>query len=109
MSRFSADPWSGQDEWLEDLRSLDIYTRRRIESHLLGEYQSSARGTGFEFFDHKKYQRGDDYRRIDWNATARLRHPFVKRFNDDKEINVWLLVDLSSSMYFQTAKATKSY
>lgn len=98
----------GTDDWLEQLRFVEIYTRKRILAHLFGEYESTVRGTGFEFFEHKRYQRGDDYRRIDWNATARLQHPYVKRFHADKEINVWLVGDLSSSMFFGSAERSKA-
>lgn len=96
------------DELLERLRFIEIYTRKRILAHLLGEYESSLKGTGFEFLEHKRYQRGDDYRRIDWNVTARLQYPFVKQFLAEKEVNVWLISDLSSSMYFGSAQLSKA-
>ena len=96
------------DDFSGELRFIEIYTKKRILAHLLGEYESSIVGTGLEFFEHKKYQRGDDYRRIDWNVTARSQYPYVKRFLADKEINVWLVGDLSSSMFFGSKARSKS-
>jgi uncharacterized protein (DUF58 family) len=95
------------DELLERLQFVEIYTRKRIQAHILGEYESSFKGTGFEFREHKRYQRGDDYRRIDCNVTSRFQYPYVKQFVADKEINVWLVCDLSSSMFFGSGQQSK--
>ena len=64
---------------MEELRYIEIYTRRAVRDHRVGDYRSPLRGRGFEFDQHKPYQQGDDYRQIDWNATARMRYPFVKK------------------------------
>ena len=76
----SQEDLKSSDELLERLQFVEIYTRKRIQAHVLGEYESSLKGTGFEFREHKKYQRGDDYRRIDCNVTARFQYPYVKQF-----------------------------
>ena len=108
MRRLQAhEPLLGDDE-LEQLRLVEIRTRRRIQAHIFGEYESPHKGTGFEFLEHKKYQPGDDYRRIDWNVTSRLQYPYVKQFVAEKEVNVWLVTDLSSSMFCGSSERTKS-
>ncbi|MCH8819779.1 MAG: DUF58 domain-containing protein [Acidobacteria bacterium] len=108
MSRLQAHEPSLEEDELEQLRLLEICTRRRIQAHIFGEYESPRKGTGFEFQEHKRYQLGDDYRRIDWNVTARLQYPYVKQFVAEKEVNVWLVTDLSSSMFFGSSERTKS-
>ncbi|MBI4444874.1 MAG: DUF58 domain-containing protein [Acidobacteria bacterium] len=98
-----------EHEFLERLRYVEIVTRRRIQAHLIGESESSVTGPGLDFRDHKLYQKGDDYRRIDWNATSRFSQPLVKRYFGDKEITAWLILDLSSSMYFRTGFGGKVF
>ncbi len=100
-------PALGEEE-LQQLRLIEIYTRKRIQAHIFGDYESPRKGIGFEFQEHKRYQPGDDYRRIDWNVTSRLQYPYVKQFVAEKEVNVWLLTDLSSSMFFGSSQRTKS-
>ncbi len=99
---------SPQEDFHEQLRLIELYTRKRIQAHIFGEYESPHKGTGFEFREHKRYQLGDDYRRIDWNVTSRLQYPYVKQFVAEKEVNVWLVADLSSSMFFGSSGRTKS-
>ena len=94
-------------ESLEHLQKLEIYTKKRIQAHLFGEYESSQKGLGFEFVEHRRYRRGEDYRRIDWNVTSRFQFPYVKIYAADKEIQVWLLTDLSSSMSFGSGTKSK--
>ncbi|MEE8348642.1 MAG: DUF58 domain-containing protein [Acidobacteriota bacterium] len=108
MGSLKTDSLPLEEDQLEQLRLIEIYTRRRIQAHSFGDYESPHKGTGFEFREHKRYQLGDDYRRIDWNVTSRLQYPYVKQFVAEKEVNVWLVTDLSSSMFFGSAKRTKS-
>jgi len=92
---------------IDRLRYLEIYTSRSARTQRSGAYLSPLRGRGFEFDQHKPYQRGDDYRRIDWNVTARMRSPFVKREFEEKELSALVMVDLSRSTLFSSADLTK--
>jgi uncharacterized protein (DUF58 family) len=92
---------------VEELRYIEIYTRRAVRDHRVGDYRSPLRGRGFEFDQHKPYQQGDDYRQIDWNATARLRQPFVKKDFEEKELAVIIIADLSRSMEFASVDQSK--
>jgi uncharacterized protein (DUF58 family) len=92
---------------LEELRYIEIYTRRAVRDYRTGDYRSPMRGRGFEFDQHKPYQQGDDYRQIDWNATARMRQPFVKKDFEEKELTVLIIADLSRSMEFASAEESK--
>jgi uncharacterized protein (DUF58 family) len=82
----------------EELRYIELYTTKAARDHYVGDYQSPLRGSGFAFDQHKRYQQGDDYRRIDWNVTARLRQPYVKKAFEDKEMGALIVADLSRSM-----------
>ncbi len=92
---------------MEELRYIEIYTRRAVRDHRVGDYRSPLRGRGFEFDQHKPYQQGDDYRQIDWNATARMRHPFVKKDFEEKELSALIIADLSRSMEFASVDQSK--
>ncbi|MBI2985407.1 MAG: DUF58 domain-containing protein [Deltaproteobacteria bacterium] len=94
-------------ELMEELRYIQIYTQKAVRDHWVGDYRSPVRGRGFEFDQHKIYQYGDDYRQIDWNVTARMRHPYVKRAFEEKEMGAMILADLSRSMEFASADQTK--
>jgi uncharacterized protein (DUF58 family) len=94
-------------ELMDELHYVEIYTRRAVRDHRVGDYRSPLRGRGFEFDQHKRYQHGDDYRQIDWNATARMRYPFVKRAFEEKELSVVIIADLSRSMEFASAEQSK--
>jgi uncharacterized protein (DUF58 family) len=94
-------------ELMEELRYIEIYTRRAVRDHRVGDYRSPLRGRGFEFDEHKRYQQGDDYRQIDWNATARMRHPFIKRDFEEKELSAVIIADLSRSMQFASVDESK--
>jgi len=94
-------------ELMKELRYLEIYTRKAVRDHHVGDYRSPLRGRGFEFDQHKRYQHGDDYRQIDWNATARMGHPYVKRDFEEKELSTVIIADLSRSMDFASADASK--
>ena len=92
---------------MEELRYLEIYTRKAVRDHHVGDYRSPSRGRGFEFDQHKRYQHGDDYRQIDWNATARMGIPYVKRDFEEKELSAVIVADLSRSMDFASVDASK--
>lgn len=95
------------DTLTEELRYIEIYTLRAVRDHRVGDYQSPLRGQGFAFDQHKRYQHGDDYRRIDWNVTARMRQPYVKKEFEDKEMSVVIVADLSRSMAFGSGVQSK--
>src|SRR5437879_7435071 len=80
---------------LRQIRRLQLQARRAVEDFLGGEYHSVFKGTGIAFEEVREYQPGDDVRTIDWNVTARMGHPFVKRFIEECELTVMLLVDAS--------------
>lgn len=94
-------------EMLEQLRYIEIYTSKAARDHRLGEYRSPLRGRGFEFDQHKRYQHGDDYRQIDWNVTARMQFPYVKKEFEEKETTAFIMADLSRSMEFSSVTQSK--
>jgi uncharacterized protein (DUF58 family) len=87
---------------VRQIRRLQIRARRAVEDLLGGEYHSVFKGTGIAFEEVREYQPGDDIRTIDWNVTARMGHPFIKRFVEERELTVMLLVDCSGSNQFGT-------
>ena len=89
------------------IRSLQIRASRLATGIFAGEYLSAFRGRGIEFEEVRDYQPGDDVRTIDWNVTARLDRPFVKRFVEERELTLLILLDCSASMDFGTVHATK--
>src|SRR2546426_6964059 len=92
---------------LKKVRKIEIKTRG-LSSHIFsGEYHSAFKGRGMAFSEVREYQPGDDIRAIDWNVTARLNHPYVKIFEEERELNVMLLVDVSGSENFGTQKQLK--
>jgi uncharacterized protein (DUF58 family) len=84
------------------LQRLDWQVVRRLDGLLQGEYRSLFRGPGIDLAGLREYQPGDDVRAIDWNVTARLDTPYVREFNEDREITAWFLLDLSPSVDFGT-------
>jgi len=94
-------------EILRRVRRLEIRTRRLVEESLAGSYHSVFRGRGMEFAEVREYERGDDVRTIDWNVSARVGHPFVKKFTEERELTVVLAVDVSASGRFGTGSGTK--
>ena len=94
-------------ELMEQLRYIEIYTLKAVRDHRVGDYRSPIRGRGFDFDQHKRYQHGDDYRQIDWNVTARMRTPYVKKDFEEKEMSAIILADLSRSMEFATVDESK--
>ena len=95
------------NELVNRLQYIEIYTRKAARHQWVADYRSPLRGRGFEFDQHKPYQQGDDYRQIDWNATARMPQPYIKKAYEEKEMNAVLLADLSRSMEFATADQSK--
>src|SRR5205814_10124812 len=89
-------------EVIRQVRRLQIRARRAVEDLLGGEYRSVFKGSGISFEEVREYQPGDDIRTIDWNVTARMGHPFVKRFVEERELTVMLLIDCSASLAFGT-------
>ncbi len=87
-------------EVLRQIRRLQLKARRAVEDLLGGEYHSVFKGAGMAFEEVREYQAGDDVRSIDWNVTARMGHPFVKRFIEERELTVLLAVDVSGSNHF---------
>ena len=94
-------------EVIRRVRRLEIRTRRLVDQSLAGSYHSMFRGRGMEFAGVREYSLGDDVRTIDWNVSARMGHPFVKVFTEERELTVVLAVDASGSERFGTDRATK--
>jgi uncharacterized protein (DUF58 family) len=95
-------------ELAEELRYVEISVARRIRSMRSGGSRSPLKGSGYEFEAHRKYQVGEDFRRIDWNVTARMQEVFIKRHFEEREVSVFLVADISRSMHFSTAKHSKN-
>jgi uncharacterized protein (DUF58 family) len=89
------------------LRRLELPVVRRLEGLLQGDHRSPSRGDGLDLADLREYQFHDDVRRMDWNATARLGTPYVREYLEDREIPVWLLLDMSPSMMFEGVSVSK--
>jgi len=94
-------------EILKKVKRIEITTRGLVNDVFSGEYHSVFRGRGMEFAEVREYQIGDDIRTIDWNVTARQGHPYVKVFEEERELTVMLLVDVSSSGEFGTFRQMK--
>ena len=94
-------------ELLKKVRHLELQTRGLVNHVFSGEYHSVFKGRGMAFSEVREYQVGDDIRSIDWNVTARLNHPFVKIFEEERELTVMLLVDMSGSQFFGSQTALK--
>src|SRR6266480_2834378 len=84
------------------IRRLQLRAKRAVEDPLGGEYRSVFKGAGVAFEEVREYQPGDEIRSIDWNVTARMGHPFVKRYIEERELTVILLMDTSASQQFGT-------
>jgi len=94
-------------EILKKVKRIEITTRGLVNEVLSGEYHSVFKGRGMEFSEVREYQFGDDIRTIDWNVSARMDHPYVKIYEEERELTVMLLVDVSSSGNFGTANQMK--
>jgi uncharacterized protein (DUF58 family) len=90
-------------EILREIRRIEITTSRMVTDVFAGQYQSVFKGKGMEFYEVREYMPGDEIRFIDWNVTARTGSPFVKKFIEERELTVMLLLDMSASAYFGTS------
>ena len=96
-----------ENDLLKKVRKIEIRTKALSHQIFAGEYHSAFKGRGMAFSEVREYQYGDDVRNMDWNVTARLRSPYVKVFEEERELTVVLLVDVSRSGLFGTAGGTK--
>lgn len=94
-------------EILKKIRQIELKTKRLVSEKLAGQYQSVFKGQGMDFDEVREYQPGDEVRAIDWNVTARMNHPFVKKFKEERELTVLLVVDVSGSGLFGSGKQSK--
>ena len=94
-------------ELLKQVRQIEIKTKGLVNHVFSGEYHSVFKGRGMEFAEVREYQIGDDIRNIDWNVTARFSHPYIKVFEEERELTVMLIIDLSGSLSFGTINKTK--
>jgi uncharacterized protein (DUF58 family) len=94
-------------EILKKIRQIEIRTNRLVSETLAGQYHSVFKGQGMNFEEVREYQPGDEVRSIDWNVTARMNHPFVKKFVEERELTLMLLVDLSGSGLFGSGAQSK--
>ena len=95
------------NDLLKKVRKIEIKTRALSHQIFAGEYHSAFKGRGMAFSEVREYQYGDDVRNMDWNVTARLRSPYVKVFEEERELTVMLLVDVSRSRLFGTAGSSR--
>ena len=96
-----------ENDLLKKIRKIEIKTKALSHQVFAGEYHSAFKGRGMAFSEVREYQYGDDVRNMDWNVTARLRAPYVKIFEEERELTVMLLVDVSGSRLFGTTSQTK--
>ncbi len=89
------------------VRKLELKARRLVRESFSGEYLSSFRGQGLDFDDFREYQHGDEVRFIDWNVTARMNQPFVRKFREERELSVVLAVDVSGSADYGSVQLSK--
>jgi len=95
-------------EVLKKVRQIEIRTNREVTDVLGGQYHSVFKGRGMEFEEVREYLPGDEVRSIDWNVTARFGHPFIKKFKEERELTVMLVVDVSASGQFGSVRQTKN-
>lgn len=95
-------------ELLKKVRKIEIKTRRLSDHIFGGEYHSTFKGRGMTFSEVRQYQFGDDVRAIDWNVTARYNEPYIKVFEEERELTMMLMVDVSGSEFFGTSNQFKS-
>jgi len=94
-------------EILKKIRQIELRTNRLVTETLAGQYHSVFKGQGMNFDEVREYQPGDDVRAIDWNVTARMNHPFIKKFVEERELTLMLLVDVSGSGLFGSREQSK--
>src|SRR5678809_389225 len=94
-------------EILKKVKELEIKSKKITQHLFTGEYHSAFKGRGMSFREVREYDIGDDIRFIDWNVSARFSHPFTKLFEEERELTVMLMVDVSASSLFGTVHARK--
>ena len=92
---------------IKKVKQIEIRTKMKSEATLMGEYHTAFKGQGMTFSEVRPYQFGDEIRRIDWNKTARFQEPFVKVMEEERELTMMLLVDISASMDYGTKTQLK--
>ena len=97
-----------EEDLLKKVRKIEIKTRRLSKNIFSGQYHSAFKGRGMSFSEVREYNYGDEVRSIDWNVTARFNHPYVKIFEEERELTVILLIDVSGSTFFGTNGSLKS-
>ena len=107
MSTRTSEPSTSREAPERVLNRLDWHVLRRLDGILQGDYRSLFMGGGLDFAELREYQPPDDVRHIDWNVTARMDTPFVRRYLEDREVTAWFLVDLSPSMAFGASERRK--
>jgi len=95
------------DEMMARVRKLELKARRLVRESFSGEYRASFRGQGLDFDDFREYQHGDETRFIDWNVTARMNQPFIRKFHEERELAVILAVDVSGSVDYGSQRLSK--
>jgi len=94
-------------EVLKNIRRIQVTTSRMVTDVFAGQYQSVFKGKGMEFEEVREYQPGDEIRSIDWNVTARMGNPYIKKFVEERELTVMLILDMSPSSFFGTRNQLK--
>src|SRR5271167_708574 len=102
-----ADSTKSTKTIMSGMRQLEIRTRRLVNDSLAGEYHSVFKGRGMDFDEVREYVAGDEVRAIDWNVTARAGRPFIKKFTEERELTILLLVDVSASGNFGSGRQSK--
>jgi len=95
-------------EIIQKVRLIEIKTRRIVNNIFSGEYHSAFKGMGMEFAEVREYYPGDDIRAIDWNVTARAGKPYIKKYDEERELTMILLIDVSASGFYGTGEVLKS-
>ncbi len=95
-------------ELIKKIRDIQVKTNHLVNHMMAGEYVSAFKGRGMEFSEVREYEPGDDVRLIDWNVTARMGHPYIKEFREERELTVMLMVDVSSSGEFGSVEKLKN-
>src|SRR3954451_16819071 len=96
------------EELLRKVRLIELSTRKVVSDVVSGNYKSHFKGHGVQFSEHRVYVPGDDVRHIDWKVSARTRDPLIKKYDEEREVSVFLVVDLSASEGFGSSQKLKS-
>ncbi|OFZ79774.1 MAG: hypothetical protein A3K03_10360 [Bdellovibrionales bacterium RIFOXYD1_FULL_44_7] len=96
------------EELLRKVKLIELTTRRVVNDVMTGQYRSHFKGHGVQFSEHRLYVPGDDIRHIDWKVTARTKEPLIKKYDEERELTVFLVVDVSGSTSFGSSKKLKS-